>query len=285
MKKPAKVVTALLMATILGISGCGNGNTSNNGDTGNSTASPSNASNAEASASDTNNAATEDAKVESSNNGFDIDAYIANYTPKTELTNNSLFDYEVKINGVVLTCPISTAELAALGYETPKAYTVEVSPDKVSRMNNNGGFYIHKDSGVELVLDSISTTSSEPFVFDSDTPRDDVLFYSLDVNTNETYWEHDKSFTIEFYGGTVTNYDSQYNSGTEILTSEADIIEKCGEFNDKESDFLYYYEFPETEHPSANMVSVMLNDSKIISSISLVHKFDKESSQIISKVK
>lgn len=279
MKIASRITIAVLMAATLCMSGCGSNKPTESGNTNNQAASTTNT------AANTSATATEEVKADKTAGGFDIDAYIANYTPKTELTNKGLFDYEVKVNGAVLTCPISTAELAALGYETMKPYTVEVSPDTVSRMNNYGGFYIHKESGVQLVLDAISTTSNESFVFDSDYPRDDVLFYDLCVNTNESYWEHDKSFTIEFYGGTVTNYDSQYNNGDEILTSEADLVEKCGKYNEIKRSNRYYYEFPESELPKSNMVSVMLNDNKNISSVHFIHKFDKGPSDIISDVK
>lgn len=276
MKKTARTTIAFILTAAIGMSGCGNSTTASNG---------SNSNNPSVTATDASSSTTETVEAENINNSFDIDAYIANYTPKTELTNNGLFDYEVKINGAVLTCPISTAEIAALGYETKEAYTVEVEPNKRSTLNGSKHYYINKETGVGLVLNSLSTTSNEAFIYDSDMPRDDVLFYHLSVNTNEPHWEHNKSFTVDFYGGTVTNYDSQYNSETEILTSETDLVNKCGDCNEKNRGTRYYYEFPNTDRPRDNMVTIMLNDSNNVFSLTFTHLLDTEESNIKAKNK
>ena len=279
MKNTLKFTSAIIAAAILSISGCSNNNNATNTSSGNNTT--------EAPAANAEQTTAEEPKTEKVANGFDIDAYIANYTPKTELTNSGLFDYEVKINGAVLTCPISTAEIAALGYEPKEAYTINIEPNTLSELRSDARFYINKTTGVELVFEYMSTTSNESFTFDSDSPRDDVLFYDLNVNTNESYWEHDKAFTVEFYGGTVTNYDSQYNGENDIITSESELKEKCGDYSGKDE---VYYEFPEDDNAGRNSVMVWINEEKNISGIRFRHyldkvKPDKSTSQTISHAK
>ncbi len=245
MKNSTKNTIAVLMATVLAVSGCGNSNSSNsnNNTSGNS--------NTVSTTASTSEAITEEAKADSAAGGFDIDAYIANYTPKTELTNKGVFDYEVKINGNVLTCPISTAELAALGYETKMPYTATLKPNEVYTIGNTDShYYVNKD-GLALIVDSLVTTSEGEIEFDSSKPRDDIFFYELSINANEaSNWQHD--FTAEFYGGKINE------------TTESEITDKCGKFDDKRNSSRAYYEYPDAKKPFQNSVDFFIEDNTLI---------------------
>ncbi len=240
MKITSKTTIALLMAATLCMSGCGGSKTGESSNTNNNQTTTA------------ASKASEEAVKAEANNEFDIDAYIANYTPKTELTNKSVFDYEVKVNGAVLTCPISTAELAALGYETAMPYSIELTPNEISEVKYDSRYYVHKDTGVALLLTDISTTSSVPIAFDSSKPRDDVLFYNLTINYNERN-NRNTSLEAEFYGGTICK------------TTENELMDKCGTFDKKKNLSRTYYEYPDAEKPTLNNAHFIIDENVLLS--------------------
>lgn len=147
---------------------------------------------------------------------------------QTELTNQSLFDYEFLVNGQVLKLPITSKTLSQMGYE---ANEQDKSNGNIKLGTTHMYTFecINSETGVSISPSALNNTGDKDLDYYDNYGTEDFVFYQM-------------MFSDAMNSG--KNYDFEFTNGIKLNTSTAeDIINAFGEPDyifTKYNDYVYF---------------------------------------------
>lgn len=167
---------------------------------------------------------------------------------QTELTNNSLFDYELLVNGTVLKLPMTVNQLSQMGYVIERGgYNLE--PGECSKGIN---LYKHSETGVLVNFGYIENEGDTKQHAKKNPDSDTVILKELSFSEGDNC---------------EVNFDGSLIGGIKLsksATSTADdLIAAFGEPDeiDKKTNHYIYYEHPESDSEEKNFVSFKISEN------------------------
>lgn len=172
---------------------------------------------------------------------------------QTELTNKSLFDYEILVNGTVLKLPMTVNQLSKMGYEIEKGgYSLEPGERSLGI-----ALYKHSETGALVNFGYIENEGDTKQSAKNNPDSDTVILKELSFSEGD-------NCEVNFDGSIIG--DIKLSKST---TSTADdLISAFGEPDkiDRKTNHYIYYEHPESDSEEKNFVSFKISedDKKIM---------------------